>query len=75
MYLIAAGAIFSEKTFKYTKEVVQGLYATLEFELEMDGIIVNGIDQLTFNENGKMTEFKVFIRPLKAVNLIHQLML
>lgn len=44
MYLIAAGAIFSEKTFKYTKEVVQGLYATLEFELEMDGIIVNGID-------------------------------
>jgi len=29
---------------------------------------------MKWNENGQIIEFKVMIRPLKAVNLIHQKM-
>ena len=60
--------------FRYTKEIVSGNHAMLEFEAEMDGIYVNGIDILTCNAEGKIVEFKVLIRPLKAVNLMHQQM-
>jgi hypothetical protein len=48
--------------------------AMLEFETEIDGIVVNGVDIIKWNEAGKITEFKVMLRPLKAVNLIHQMM-
>ena len=60
--------------FRYTKEIVSGNHAMLEFEAEMDGIYVNGVDILTCNAEGKIVEFKVLIRPLKAVNLMHQQM-
>ena len=46
----------------------------LEFRVQIDGISANGVDMLTWNEEGKITEFKVMIRPLKAINLIHQKM-
>ena len=46
----------------------------LEFQVELDGITVNGVDMLKWNDSGKVTEFKVMLRPLKAVNLIHQKM-
>jgi hypothetical protein len=46
----------------------------LEFEVEIDGISVNGVDMIKWNDSGKVTEFKVMLRPLKAVNLIHQKM-
>ena len=42
--------------------------------MEIDGIRVNGVDMITWNVEGKVTEFKVMIRPLKAINLIHQKM-
>ena len=48
--------------------------AALEFQVEMDGIVVNGIDLLKWNDEGQIVEFKVLIRPLKAINLIHQKM-
>ena len=44
----------------------------LEFEVELQGILVNGVDMISWNDAGLITEFKVMIRPLKAVNLIHQ---
>ena len=46
----------------------------LEFETEMNGIYVNGIDLITWNEEDKITEFKVLVRPMKAVNTLHQMM-
>lgn len=46
--------------------------AMLEFETEIDGIVVNGVDIIKWNEAGRIIEFKVMIRPLKAINLIHQ---
>ena len=85
LYLAAAGGVFSsgkdkqeikpkESKFKYIKEIVQGNYACLEFETEINGIYVNGIDLITWNEENKITEFKVLVRPLQAVNTLHQMM-
>jgi hypothetical protein len=70
LYLTAALNVFNE-SFQYVKEVVTAQHAVLEFTCEVDGILVNGVDIMTFNEAGKITEFKVMVRPLKAVNLLH----
>ena len=73
LYLSAALHVIANDTFKYVKKVIDGNETILEFEVEIDGILVNGVDVITWN-NGKITEFKVMIRPLKAINLIHQKM-
>ena len=88
MYLMAAGGVFGgnqkkdasstskddKSKFKYIKEVVDENSALLEFELEMDGKYINGIDLITWNEEGKVKEIKVMVRPLQAVNLLHSKM-
>jgi hypothetical protein len=61
-------------TFRYVKEVVQGHDALLEFETTMDGKYVNGIDLITCNDEGRIVEFKVMIRPLQAINAVHAAM-
>jgi hypothetical protein len=63
-----------DKTFRYIKEVLSGSTAVLEFETYVKGKYVNGIDMITCNEQGKITEFKVMIRPLQAINLVHKQM-
>ena len=74
MYLTAALHVFGNDSFRYVREVVGESDAVLEFETEIDSIIVNGVDMLKWNAEGKITEFKVMLRPLKAVNVIHQKM-
>ena len=85
LYLSAASGVFGEKEktqdsekqeskFKYVKEIINGNSACLEFETEMNGLYVNGIDLITWNDECKIIEFKVLIRPLQAVNHIHQMM-
>lgn len=74
MYLKAAMHVFGNETFRYVREVVGESDAVLEFETEIDGITVNGVDMIRFNAEGRITEFKVMVRPLKAINLIHELM-
>jgi hypothetical protein len=85
LYLAAASGVFStkkknrseekkESKFRYVKELVEGNTACLEFETEMNGIFVNGIDLISWNDDNKITEFKVLIRPLQAVNTIHEMM-
>ncbi len=82
LYLRGAGATFggdeakpagepSPTSFHYVKEVVSGDHAVLEFETVVDGILVNGVDILTVDDNGKVVEFKVMLRPLKAIELMH----
>lgn len=71
MYLSAAFVVFFNDTFKYVREVVNETETLLEFEVEIDGILVNGIDMISWDDEGKITSFKVMIRPLKAMNLIH----
>lgn len=74
MYLTAALQVFGNESFRYVREVVGERDAVLEFETEIDGIIVNGVDMIKWNADGKIVEFKVMVRPLKAINLIHQKM-
>lgn len=73
-YLTAALQVFFNDTFRYVREVVGERDAVLEFQTEIDGIVVNGVDMIKWNDEGKVIEFKVMIRPLKAITLIHQKM-
>ena len=73
-YLTAAFHVFFNESFRYVRELSARRDAVLEFEVEIDGISVNGIDMLKWDDEGRITEFKVMIRPLKAINLIHQKM-
>lgn len=73
-YLTAALRVFFNETFRYVREVVSDHDAVLEFQVEIDGISVNGVDLITWDDTGRIVDFKVMIRPLKAVNLIHQKM-
>ena len=85
LYLSAASGVFSSEDksnnsetkkskFRYVKEIVYGNSACLEFETEMNGIFVNGVDLITWNDDNKITEFKVIVRPLQAVNTLHEMM-
>ena len=67
-YLRAANKALSED-FQYVREVVQDNHAVLEFTVNVDGIFVNGVDIITF-EGDQIVEFKVMVRPLKAVNAV-----
>jgi len=73
-YLTAAFHVFFNESFRYVRELQGDRDAVLEFEVKLDGITVNGVDMIKWNDAGKITEFKVMLRPLKAVNLIHQRM-
>lgn len=83
MYLKSAGNVFSQskgdptkdkKPFTYIKEVIGDKTAVLEFETTIDGLYMNGIDMITVDDDGMITEFKVMIRPLQAINAIHKQM-
>jgi hypothetical protein len=71
---MAAFQVFFNPTFRYVREVVGERDAVLEFMLEIDGISINGVDMLKWDAEGRIVDFKVLIRPLKAINLIHQKM-
>ena len=73
-YLSAAFRVFFNESFRYVREISGPRDAVLEFQVDIDGISVNGIDMLKWNDDGRIVEFKVMIRPLKAINLIHQKM-
>ena len=73
-YLHAAFHVFFNDSFRYVREVAGPRDAVLEFQLELDGIQINGVDMIHWNEAGRIDDFKVMLRPLKAVNLIHQRM-
>lgn len=74
VYLSAAVQVFGNESFRYVREIIGESDAVLEFETEIDGITVNGVDMIKWNADGKITEFKVMIRPLKAINLIPEKM-
>ena len=73
-YLMGAMQVLNNAQFRYEREIVGDGQALLEFSTEIDGIQVNGIDLIRWNEAGRIVDFKVMVRPLKAVNLLHQRM-
>jgi hypothetical protein len=84
LYLNAAGSAFGASagakpgggasTFRYTKEVLAGRHAVLEFEAEVGGKYINGVDIITCDAEGRIIEFRVMLRPLQAVNMMHEQM-
>jgi hypothetical protein len=86
MYLMAAGQALpgdtantsetkdDSKKFRYTKEVLDGYTAVLEFETSIEGKYANGVDIITCNDQGKIVEFRVMMRPLQAINAVHRQM-
>ena len=85
MYLMAAGQTLPGETkpdgpsdntgkFRYTKEVLDGNTAVLEFETTIEGKYANGVDIITCNDAGKIIEFRVMMRPLQAINAVHRQM-
>lgn len=73
-YLLAAGQTLFNDSFRYVRTFDCGNRAVLEFETEMDGIHVNGVDIIEWNEDGKITEFKVMVRPLKGMQVVQEQM-
>jgi hypothetical protein len=73
-YLLAAGQTLGNDSFRYTRVFDCGDRAVLEFETEMDGIAVNGVDMIEWNADGQITDFKVMVRPLKAIQAVHAAM-
>lgn len=71
LYLMAAAQVLGGEGFRYVREVVSGNDAVLEFETELEGIHINGVDMIRCDDSGKIVDFKVMIRPLKAINLLH----
>ena len=74
LYLTAALYVFNNDSFRYLREVISNNNAVLEFSTVIEGITVNGVDMITWGADGRITEFKVMVRPLKAINLIHKIM-
>lgn len=70
-YLGAAFQVFFSPSFRYVREIRGPNDAMLEFETEVDSIAVNGVDIIQWNDAGKIVEFKVMLRPLKAIQVIH----
>lgn len=73
-YLMGAMQVLNNDSFHYERELVGEHDAMLEFATVLDGVQVNGIDLIRWNEAGRITDFKVMVRPLKAVNMVHQKM-
>ncbi|WP_435419129.1 nuclear transport factor 2 family protein [Parerythrobacter aurantius] len=73
-YLMAAANTLGQGDFRYVREMADGNHALLEFTTTMDGIHVNGIDLMSFDEDGMIVDFKVMVRPLKAVNKVWEQM-
>jgi predicted SnoaL-like aldol condensation-catalyzing enzyme len=72
--LTAAFHVLLHPSFRYVREVSDGNNSVLEFQVEIDEIAVNGVDMIKWDDDGRIAEFKVMLRPLQAINLIHQKM-
>ena len=74
LYLLSAAKVLGNDSFTYVREIVEGNDVLLEFTCMIDGIHVNGIDLIRFDHAGKIIDFKVMVRPVKAVNKLWEMM-
>jgi ketosteroid isomerase-like protein len=70
-YLRAATQLLGVESFRYRNTWRSESSAVLEFEVVLDAIAVNGVDIIAWNHDGRITQFKVMLRPLQAVNIVH----
>lgn len=74
LYLLSAAKVLGNESFTYVREIIDGNDAMLEFTSVIDGIHINGIDLIRFDHAGKIIDFKVMVRPVKAVNKLWEMM-
>jgi hypothetical protein len=70
-YLTAALDVLANESFSYVRTFDCGSRAALEFEAEVEGTHINGVDLIEWDDSGRITDFKVMIRPLQAIQKIH----
>jgi len=73
-YLVAASHVLGNDSFHYVRKLVDRDEMMLEFVTEIDGIAINGVDIIRFNADGRIIDFKVMVRPLKAINKVWEMM-
>jgi len=73
-YLASALLVLGNEHFRYVGEWFGPSSGVLEFETVVNGVTINGVDIVGWNADGRITRFKVMVRPLKAVNMLHQMM-
>ncbi len=73
-YLRGALSVLNTEHFRYGGEWYGATSAVLEFFSEVDGVKINGVDIISWNADGQITYFKVMVRPLKAINKLHEKM-
>ena len=72
-YLSAAVVVLGP-TLDYVREWYDDDSAVLEFRAELDGLTVHGVDMLTWNAAGELTDFTVMVRPYKGLQKLIELM-
>ena len=72
LYLHGAEQVLAGPAFRYVKQVLDGDTAVLEFETEVDGTFVNGVDVVRCDGAGRIVEFRVMLRPLRAITTVHE---
>ena len=73
-YLTAALQVLNSPEFRYIRRWLGKQSAVLEFETRLAGLTINGVDIINWNSEDRINHFKVMIRPLKAINAVHQAM-
>lgn len=73
-YLWGAAHVFADTGFTYVREMTDGSHALLEFTATIEGIHINGIDLITFDDDGRILDFKVMVRPMKGMNMLWEKM-
>jgi hypothetical protein len=74
-YLYSAQRVFYNPSFVYLREWIEPKSSVLELQTSIGGVLINAVDIITWNDDDKITGFKVMIRPLKAIQHVHQLMM
>ncbi len=74
MYLAGAMQVLGNSSFTYVRQVCQDHDAVLEFRADIDGVEVNGVDMITFDDDGRIRDFTVMLRPLKGMQIVRERM-
>jgi hypothetical protein len=61
-------------TLRYVSQWHDQASAVLEFEADLGGVYVEGVDILRWNEQGKLVSFTVMVRPLRGLQRLVELM-
>ena len=73
-YLQGAMQVLNNGQFQYLREIIGERDAVLEFSTQIDDVLINGVDLIRWDDAGQIVDFKVMVRPLKAISLLHQKM-